>query len=841
MSFSTLQPLLWLLVVPAMGAGLWISLVDRPGPLKFSSFALRALALALLALALCRPFVTDQSEDLHTAFLVDVSESADLDDTLAATGEIADAIGRLGPGDSWSLHAVADGMRRFDSPEDLEELLRQWSEGVADDQFRSASRIADALLDTRLGFPAGKARRIVLCADGQDTSPDPDGEIAEALRILGEEGLDLRFRRSQGLDRAEAAVTAIDPSTPLAHENEMVRFRVTAAANRSMPARVRILHKGVAVAEQTTELRPRPDNRIDFDLAMTTPGPSVWAAELLPEEDFFPINNQLSTTVTVRGKPRLLVLHREPRDMRPLARALREQDFDVEIRGNHGLPESMDRLLAFDAVVLADVPATDLATRQMTLLQRYVADFGGGLAMLGSDNSFGLGGYFKTPVEEVLPLTSRYEKEKEKPSLAMVLVIDKSGSMQGAPIQLARMAAQSTAELLSARDQIAVIGFDGQPQVVCEMRSAGDRASIEAAIGSLAAGGGTDVYPAMAVAREMLETAPAKLKHMLILSDGQTQPADHIGLTQSMADAGVTVSTVALGDGAARELMAAIAETGGGRYYETTDPTSVPQIFTKETMQASKSAIKEDLFGAVQSGDHPILAGYEQAELPFVLGYVMTKVKPTAQSLLVTETGDPLLAVSRFGLGMGAAYTSDLTENWGGEWLAWDSGGKFWAQVFRGIARKSDTEGLAVSTTRSATGWTLGLRRRDPDGSPVSRIEWDAAALDDDGRTTPLTVRETGLGRYRAEIPLSPGTGRLSIRLHDRSNDKLETIHLAAGYPAEYRLSSDLPPALAEAPAFVPAAIREAIQPAARHRSVAHHFVFASLACLLGGILLRRV
>src|SRR5690606_17270890 len=122
--------------------------------------------------------------------------------------------------------------------------------------------------------------------------------------------------------------------------------------------------------------------------------------------------------------------------------------------------------------------------------KQYVIDLGGGLMMLGSENSFGLGGYYKTPVEEVLPLVSRFEKEKEKPSLAMVLVIDKSGSMDGLPIQLARQAAKAAVELLSARDSIAVVGFDDQAQVVCEMTSAADGETVQAAIDSLQAGGG---------------------------------------------------------------------------------------------------------------------------------------------------------------------------------------------------------------------------------------------------------------------------------------------------------------------------------------------------------------
>lgn len=838
MEFASTKPLLWLLLLLPMAGVYAVSLVDRPTRLKVASFVLRLLGIVLLVLALCGPYIANESDEVHVVFLLDVSESVDLDSALARIPEIDAGIAALGSGDTWSLFAFADGTRSFATTEELRKLLEQWKKGVADDAFRAESRVADALLGVRLAFPSGKSRRIVLLSDGQETGAR--GDLAGVLDTLVREEVDVRLARVEGLRDAEASVVSVDPSTPSAFEGEMVRIETVVAANTPMHARLRLLHRGVAVKEVSVNLEARADNRIALDVPMETAGASVWTAELIPSSDRFPINNQLSAVVEVRGQPRLLFLHRDPKELRGIARALEEQEFDVDVRGVNGLPETIPEMLAFDAIVLADVAATELSVRQMQDLQRYVSDFGGGLVMTGSENSFGLGGYYKTPVEEVLPLISRYEKEKEKPSLAMVLVIDKSGSMEGLPIELARQAAKATVELLGPRDRIAVIGFDGDAQVVCEMRSAGEASMIQSAIDSLAAGGGTNVYPAMEVGRGMLDTSGTQVKHMIILSDGQTQPADHLGLTQAMADSGITVSTVALGDGAARELMTAIAETGRGRYYETVDPNSVPQIFTKETMQATKSAIKEDLFGAVVVGDHPILAGYGEGDLPFILGYVMTEAKATSQVLLAAETGDPLLAVSRFGLGTGMAYSSDLTETWGGEWLAWGDCGKFWAQVFRGVVRKEDVEGLRTRTGPGEGKWTVDVFRVDPDKNPVGGINWEASVLDDQGQSRPVAVEETGLGRYQLEI--DPGTAKSSsLRIHDRDSDKLKILHRTAAYPAEYRLSRELPAALAGLGGYVPAAVREGLEPMTRQSRAAHWFSFAALSCLFGGILLRRL
>ncbi len=744
LEFVSLRPLAWLAIVVVLAVAMRYSLADRPRLLQWASNALSLLAVVALVLALCRPYRGTETNDLHVNFLVDVSQSVDLKGASESLATIDAWIKGLRPGDSWSLFAVGRGVRQFELTGELRKVLDQWRMGVADDEFRSATRLAKGLLDTRLAFPAGKVRQAVLLTDGQET----DDDIAAVLRQLAEEQIEVRRWPLAGLSYPEAAVVSVTPSLREAFQGEMVHLSARLAANRAMPATARLVYKGVAVQSRPVQLRPGDNNRVEFDAEMVASGETVWTVELQPAEDHFPINNQVSCTISVKGHPSILVLHQKPKEMRPLVRALRQQEMNVEVRSEHGLPETLEGLAAFDAVVLADFPATAMSPRQMQMIKQYVTDLGGGLVMFGSENSFGLGGYYKTPVEDVLPLISRFEKEKEKPSLAMVLVIDKSGSMTGTPLELARQAAKASVELLSARDMVGVVGFDEQPQIICEMTSAASRDSIQASIDSLQAGGGTYMYAAMVTAKKMLETAPAKIRHMILLTDGQTQPADHEGLVEEMAAENITVSTVAIAE-ADRQLMARIAELGHGRYYETTDPANVPQIFTKETMQATRSAIKEDMFTCLRVGDHPLLAGFSKNDLPLSLGYVMTEVKPTAQLLLAVETGDPLLAIGRYGLGSGMAYTSDLTERWGAEWLAWDGCGKFWRRPSARCCERTrpkecgskpaapvrvgNSTSIAAATTACRSTAFAGTRpfstnRALPSRWPCRKPAWDATA-----------------------------------------------------------------------------------------------------------------
>ena len=836
MEFTTFNPMWFLLLaLPVVWVAWRRSLVDRRPAMKWLALGLRMLAVLLFLLALCRPYATTERDELHLVHLVDISESVDPQAIADAADESESARREMRAGDSFSLLRFADGLART-SEDELRELAERATRGTADAGERGATRLAAALLGSRLAFESGMSRRLVVYSDGVVT----DDGVAEALETLEREGIDVRFREMNALQRPEAALVAFEPLARVAYRGEIVRMRLRMRANQTMTARARVLHRGVAVAETPVELTANEEAVAVLDVEMTTPGESRWEAELIAADDWFPVNNRLSATVSVKGEPRLLVLHSDERKMRPLVRAMEQQGLVLEVRGERGMPESLGEMLSFDGLVLADVPATSMNLRQMQMVRQYVSDFGGGLAMLGSENSFGLGGYYQTPVEEVLPLTSRYEKEKQKPSIAIALVIDKSGSMSGQPIALARASAKAVAELLGAQDQIAVIGFDSNAQVILPMTSAADRGGVSHAIDLLDASGGTDAYPAMERGYEMLRDSVAKVKHMIVLSDGMTPQRDFPGLVGKMRAEAMTVSTVALGSSAATQLMQEIARDGGGRYYETDDPANMPQIFTKETMQASKSAIKEDLFSSVVAGDHPVLAGYEDADLPFVLGYVMTQPKPTANILLVAESGDPLLAISRYGLGTGLAFTSDLTEKWGGDWLDWGRGPAFWSQVFRGIVRKEQSVGLSAVANVEDESWQVRIGRGDGAGRPIDRVNWDVRATDERGDPVAVAIRQTGLGRYHAVADLR-GRDRVTLNVRDVDHGLMKTLGWERGYPAEYRLDGVPLPVVAALPGYDPASPREALTSAEVSRDVSWWFILAAFACLIAGVALRRV
>jgi uncharacterized membrane protein len=501
-------------------------------------------------------------------------------------------------------------------------------------------------------------------------------------------------------------------------------------------------------------------------------------------------NNQESGLVYTAGKPRVLLIESDPALVRDLAYALEDEGIQTDIRPPQGMPDSLADLQNYELVMVSNVPATHMTQRQMELARTYVQDLGGGFIMLGGEQSFGLGGYYKSALEEILPVRSDFEKEKETPSLGMVLVIDKSGSMSGDKIEMAKTAARSAAELLGSRDKLGVLAFDGETYVISEMQSAQDKGRISDDIARIDAGGGTSMYPAMEMAYQMLSAASAKLKHAILLTDGVSSPGDFEGMAQQMVLEKMTVSAVAVGDGADTQLLESIARVGKGRYYFTTDPGQVPQIFAKETVTAGKSAINEQpFFPQVVRATHA-LADLDVEAAPLLLGYVITRPKPTSEVILSTESGDPLLAWWRYGLGMSAAFTSDAKNRWAAEWIPWEGFGKFWTQIVRQLMRKSDARGIVVATERRGSAAELTVDAVNEYGQFLNQADVRVTVIDPRLSRRQTTVPQTAPGRYTGRIGTeNAGAYHLEIALWQ--NDRVvyrQSRGFTVGYSDELRI-----------------------------------------------------
>jgi hypothetical protein len=434
---------------------------------------------------------------------------------------------------------------------------------------------------------------------------------------------------------------------------------------------------------------------------------------------------------------------------------------------------------------------------QMNLLRDYVSNLGGGLMMLGGEQSFGLGGYYKTPVEEILPVRCDFEKEKEKPSLALALVIDRSGSMGGQKMELAKDAAKAAVELLSPRDFATVIAFDHESYVVCAMQNIASIGTINSAISTIKAAGGTNIYAGLIDAHEQIRRTSAKLKHVILLTDGHSAPGDYEGIVRQMVNDQITVSTVGIGK-ADNELLKMIAENGKGRHYSCNDPNTIPQIFAKETITASKSAIHEIPFVPIIVTPTEVLANIDIETAPPLLGYVVTRAKPTSQFILAaqneTGVGDPLLVWWRYGIGMSAIFSSDAKSRWGAEWLTWSGYSKFWAQIIRQIMRQSDQRGSRFEIYQHSGNIHLILDVVDEEKDRyINNATGLTTVIYPDLNKEEIKLQQTAPGRYEADVDVNKmnhqGGYHLQTMLKLGEKDIVnQSRSVMIGYPEELRL-----------------------------------------------------
>lgn len=666
-----------------------------------------------------------------------------------------------------------------------------------------ATDLAAAIRSAAGAMPPDAVPRIILLTDGNQTRGDalqaavgtatvtPDSASQHGSQREFHQGLiPIDTIALQVRDTPEVQVAAVTVPAQV-REGEPFYVEVVINSNHEDEGLVEVFRGAHKVLSERRALKAG-ENRFRFQQSISGERLAQYTARISSlKSDTLLDNNAESGLVFTSGKPRVLLIESDPKLAQQFVWALQQEEIDVDVRPIEGMPESLADLQNYELLALSNVPATSLSQRQMELARTYVQDLGGGFLMLGGDQSFGLGGYYKTVLEEILPVRSDFEKEKEKPSLGMVLVIDKSGSMGGDKIEMAKEAAKSAAELLGPRDQLGVIAFDGDFYWVSELQSASNKTRIIDDISRIEAGGGTTMAPAMEEAYTALSGATAKLKHVIILTDGVSSPGDFEGIAQNMASSRITCSTVAVGEGCDSRLLEEIARTGQGRYFEAMDPASLPQIFAKETMTASKSAINEQPFVPQVIRPTQTLAGIDFETAPFLLGYVVTRPKATCEFILATESGDPLLAWWRYGLGNTVAFTSDAKSRWGAEWLTWPEYSRFWAQVIRQAMRKNDVKGVIVDVRQERQQATITLDAIDAAGRFLNQAVTEATLIDPHLAQHKLELRQTAPGRYVAAFgtPL-PGAYHLNLTQKTAGGTLLhqQTRGLIVGYPDELRL-----------------------------------------------------
>ncbi len=778
------RALVVLAVVPLLAFSLLRSLADLPWQQRWAALALRTAFLAALGLALARPARTEETRKVCTVFLVDVSDSVSSESLEDARKTVNGALAVRPAGDLTKIVTFARTPRLVELGD--ARILPQVSALRHDATTVSASDLErdgagtniQAALSLSYGlFPPGYLKRIVLLTDGVETEGNVLAE-ADRARAFGVRIHSVPLRRPPP---PEVAIQNLQTPGKV-QIGEPFELVANVYASRPTHARLR-LYQGEVLngLGGVREVDSTPgSNEIRFPSVVRVGGKVTYALDVDRfAADTFPANNHFVASVDVPGRPSVLYIEGQPQRGSYLANALGAQEFDVDLRGPTGFPGSLEELERYDFFILSDVPEEQVSLSSQALTERYVRDLGGGFLFAGGSAGFGLGGWAHSTIERILPVRMDSERRKDMPSVAMTLVIDRSGSMTGVPLEMAKAACRATVGTLEGDDLIEVVAFDSTPVRYVKMGPARYRNRIEGDIARIQPGGGTEIFSALDMAYQDMTVVQARRKHVILLTDGRADSQGLRDLVQAMVAESITVTTVGLGDGADGDLLRSIADAGGGRYHAVPDPNSLPRIFTRETELVSRQAAVDDWFPVTETSPADFLKGVSLRSAPFLHGYVATEMKePPAQQILASDKGEPILARMRVGLGWTLAWTSDVKNGWAADWLRWSGFSKFWGQLVREHMRKQHRRELPMhaGVEDGRVRATVDAFTADErfDNGLVSRLT--VTGPEPHGKRREVPMRQIAPGRYEADFPLN-GYGAFL----------LEATHAKAGPDGQLR------------------------------------------------------
>lgn len=717
----------------------------------------RCALITTVVLALAGMQAVQYTNKLAVVFLIDASDSVGPAGVESATQFVRDALRtmRLDGNDTAGVVVFGADAQVERAMSDVRDLAPIGT------QVRSAGTNIEGAI--RLGmslFPANAARRLVLLSDGRQTV----GDAENAARLVQATNGRLDTVALPSVQGADAAIERVD-APQRASVGQVIPLQIVVRSNQPMRAQLTVFAGPDIVAQENVNL-VSGQNEFSVRANATRAGFSSFKVQLTPEEDVRPQNNTLASSVIVGGPPRVLLVTVPPAtsstgvdETAQLKKALDATGIVYDEVSPRAMPSEIQSLASYQSVVLVNVPARELSLRAMYSLQSYVRDIGGGLVAIGGPNSYGVGGYFKTPLEETLPVDMQVKDPKRFPSVSIVVVMDKSGSMSAQEngvlkMRLAAEAAARVAELANDDDEVTVIGFDTEPVDVIGPFPGRDRQKYLNQILSIAPGGG-GIYAleSLQEAEKVVSKSTKLSKFIILLADGndtERQEGVRELVRKMRADNNTTLTVVSIGDGSDVPFLRNIATIGKGRFHLTDKAANLPTIFTEETALAQRSYIVEQNFFPKQGNSSPILSGI--TEVPALQGYIASTAKPAAQVVLRANESDPLLATWQYGLGRAVAFTSDATGRWGKNWVQWQDFPKFWAQAIRWtiLERGQSTIQAGVQQRGDQTVIVADV----PEGRANDDLKLNATIIDSDGRTRQVTLQQTAPGRYEADTYL---------------------------------------------------------------------------------------
>lgn len=700
------------------------------GVRKRVMIAMRALVVLLLIadfLAL-QVWWPDAGQKLCVYYLVDVSTSME-----PYRNNIAQTVKQgleAKPRDTWAGVILFDAKSRVVVPASQNPdinaavaAIKGDSEGIS----RSASaeeqetNIQEAIRLAMSSFPSDMARRICLVSDCNET----EGNALQEAVTASKAGVDIVAVFPDVKPRADIVVDsiALDPEI---HLNEAFKVSVSVTSSigeqdaQGKTITVQLFRNHVQAASKTIEIK-RGKQNVEFRQRLSQGGRFLYEARLDTDVPQNPDNDRVYAYLELKDLPRVLIVANDPAEQDILGKFFKDARLITDVRPVVGLPKTMLDLQEFAAVVIGNIPASEMTANQMKLMHDYVKEFGGNVIMTGGDHSLSAGGYAGTSVEEMLPAFLSFE-EKETPTSAMVLVLDTSASMRihnydfdGKKPEFLAKFQKKAVDTLTDRDRFGVLLFSraeiANPPWLVPLQQVVDRPGMQRFNSSFE--DRSNLFRPLMAAFQRLEKVNATNRHIILVTDGYVLPSpyDYSFLAMQFAASEVTVSCIAIGGDANQELLRRIARWGNGRYYQAEDMADVEFVLEREIEEFARSVVIERPVESLVLKENEIFNAVDVDIAPMLFGYVRVKPKLAAETLMITrKSQDPLLVTWRYGAGSAAIFTTDVSGKWSQLWITdWeDQFARFWQNL---VAWGFKTEpGVDYVPRIDVRGWNLLMK-----------------------------------------------------------------------------------------------------------------------------------
>jgi hypothetical protein len=713
----------------------------------------RVLCLALLTLILMQPQVRQFGNGLDLFVLLDRSASTEdlIDKGLPEWRQLLEA-GRRSADDQAVYYDYAA------------EVTRQGETGAA---LAERSR---RLTNTRLAIEhvlnqtgRSKPARVLVFTDGFAT--EPLGDLADKLTA---QRIALDYRLVRSPDAADLRVARLSlPQKVQVAEPFLIEVEVRGARDGTVPLVIRRDGREISRGEVTLT---RGAGTMRFTDRAALAGARRYEAVIEPPAPDRLGNNRFEAWVEVSGGPVVVLITKYLED--PVAATLEKQGFAVR---TVTLPEppQLGQLAGARAVILNNVPAFELPNDFLRSLDFHVREQGGSLLMAGGRQSFGAGGYFQSPIDALLPVSMELKTEHRKLSLAMAIIMDRSGSMSmtagggTTKMDLANEGAANAIQFLGAQDSLAVFAVDSEAHEMVPLQQIGpNREKMAGAVRRIQSmGGGIFVYEGLRAGWESVKKTEVGQRHLILFADAADaeEPGDYKNLLEEIRKDGGTVSVIALGTRGDPDAMLLddIASRGGGRLFFTDQPSELPSIFSQETIAVARSAFIREPTPARGTPGWFELAGTALAWPSTVDGYNLSYLRERDSQAFVTsdDYGAPLVAFGQRGLGRTAAVSFPLGGEDSESVRAWPQYGDFLQTLTRWMLGEDLPPGLGLRHRLDGTALTLDL---------LSDETWETRLAENPPRIVlasgpraearrELTWRKLSPGHFQASVDLTGG------------------------------------------------------------------------------------